>query len=202
MHAGSLLVVVLLRTAHYNMSKLKDVYMHQNTLAALANIAPHMSGISAHPAQRLVSLFDMLSRRCVLGGSPLQSSIQYLQVMLWPSADTKHCVAAWLSASGPSCTCCFHWRCIWRWKTVRIVHPHVCAVTCNLLDMRSLINLELYAVSHCGLWVHQVKLLSAMKQTPSPSLAMNAADFLISISCTFAQAFERSRCLGFVVMPG
>ena len=61
---GSLLVVLLLRTAHYNMSKLKDVYMHQNTLAALANVAPHMSGMSSHAAQRLVSLFDMLSRRC------------------------------------------------------------------------------------------------------------------------------------------
>lgn len=56
-------MVVLLRTAHYNMSKLKDVYMHQNTLAALVNLAPHMSGISSHAAQRLVSLFDMLSRR-------------------------------------------------------------------------------------------------------------------------------------------
>ena len=63
MHAGSLLVVVLLRTAHYNMSKLRDVYMHQNTLAALANVAPHLSGLSSHAAQRLVSLFDMLSRR-------------------------------------------------------------------------------------------------------------------------------------------
>lgn len=71
MCAGSLLVVVLLRTAHYNMSKLKDVYMHQNTLAALANIAPHISGISSHAAQRLVSLFDMLSRRYVLQGSVL-----------------------------------------------------------------------------------------------------------------------------------
>jgi hypothetical protein len=57
-------VVLLLRTAYYNMSKLKDVYMHQNTLAALANVAPHMSGMSSHAAQRLVSLFDMLSRRC------------------------------------------------------------------------------------------------------------------------------------------
>ena len=45
------------------MSKLKDVYMHQNTLAALANVAPHMSGISSHAAQRLVSLFDMLAKR-------------------------------------------------------------------------------------------------------------------------------------------
>ena len=59
-------MVVLLRTAHTNMSKLKDVYMHQNTLAALANLAPDMSAISSYAAQRLVSLFDMLSRRCAL----------------------------------------------------------------------------------------------------------------------------------------
>ena len=62
--AGSLLVVLLLRTAHYNLSKLKDVYLHTNTLAALANLAPHISALSSHAAQRLVSLFDMLSRRC------------------------------------------------------------------------------------------------------------------------------------------
>ena len=67
--AGSLLVVMLLRTAQYNMSKLKDVYMHQNTLAALANVAPHMAGMSSHAAQRLVSLFDMLARRSVLSCS-------------------------------------------------------------------------------------------------------------------------------------
>ena len=57
------MVVLLLRTAHYNLSRLKDVYLHTNTLASLANLAPHMSGLSSHAAQRLVSLFDMLSRR-------------------------------------------------------------------------------------------------------------------------------------------
>lgn len=41
----------------------QDVYLHTNTLAALANLAPHMFGLSSHAAQRLVSLFDMLSRR-------------------------------------------------------------------------------------------------------------------------------------------
>jgi hypothetical protein len=56
-------VVLLLRTAHYNLSKLKDVYLHTNTLAALANLAPHMSDLSSHAAQRLISLFDMLSKR-------------------------------------------------------------------------------------------------------------------------------------------
>lgn len=58
-------MVLLLRTAHYNLSKLKDVYLHTNTLAALANLAPHMSNLSSHAAQRLISLFDMLSKRCL-----------------------------------------------------------------------------------------------------------------------------------------
>jgi len=61
--AGSLLVVLLLRTAHFNLAKLRDVYLHTNTLAALANLAPHAENLSSHAAQRLVSLFDMLSRR-------------------------------------------------------------------------------------------------------------------------------------------
>ena len=63
MPAGSLLVVLLLRTAHYNLAKLRDVYLHTNTLAALANLAPHARDLSSHAAQRLVSLFDMLGRR-------------------------------------------------------------------------------------------------------------------------------------------
>jgi len=92
---GSLLMIVLLRTAHYNLAKLKvpcqlicpkcafyaslhhvngqqchcrtaslqDVYLQTNTLAALANLAPHCTGISSHAAQRLVSLFELLARR-------------------------------------------------------------------------------------------------------------------------------------------
>ncbi|EIE20753.1 hypothetical protein COCSUDRAFT_48393 [Coccomyxa subellipsoidea C-169] len=60
---GSLLVVLLLRTAHFNLAKLRDVYLHTNTLAALANLAPHADNLSSHAAQRLVSLFDMLARR-------------------------------------------------------------------------------------------------------------------------------------------
>jgi dymeclin len=42
---------------------LQDVYMQTNTLAALTNLAPHMSGLTSHAAQRLVSLFDMVARK-------------------------------------------------------------------------------------------------------------------------------------------
>ncbi|KAK9845745.1 hypothetical protein WJX81_001268 [Elliptochloris bilobata] len=60
---GSLLVILLLRTAHYNLAALRDVYLHTNTLAALANLAPYAHNLSSLAAQRLVSLFDMLARR-------------------------------------------------------------------------------------------------------------------------------------------
>ena len=35
------------RTAHVNLARLRDVYLHTNTLAALANLAPHLSGEAA-----------------------------------------------------------------------------------------------------------------------------------------------------------
>lgn len=43
----------------------QDVYLHTNCLATLANMAPHAHRLSAYASQRLVSLFDMLSRKYV-----------------------------------------------------------------------------------------------------------------------------------------
>eukprot|EP00252_Welwitschia_mirabilis_P020819 TRINITY_DN5186_c0_g2_i1.p1 TRINITY_DN5186_c0_g2~~TRINITY_DN5186_c0_g2_i1.p1 ORF type:complete len:724 (+),score=122.40 TRINITY_DN5186_c0_g2_i1:15-2186(+) len=60
---GSLMVVILIRTVKYNLSKLRDIYLHTNCLAILANMAPHVHRLSAYASQRLVSLFDMLSRK-------------------------------------------------------------------------------------------------------------------------------------------
>lgn len=60
---GSLTVIILVRTVKYNLTKLKDVYLHTNCLATLANMAPHVHHLSAYASQRLVSLFDMLSRK-------------------------------------------------------------------------------------------------------------------------------------------
>ncbi|KAL4588418.1 hypothetical protein LXL04_001306 [Taraxacum kok-saghyz] len=60
---GSLMVIILIRTVKYNMSKMRDVYLHTNCLAALANMAPHVHRLSSYASQRLVSLFDMLSRK-------------------------------------------------------------------------------------------------------------------------------------------
>ncbi|PON79978.1 Dymeclin [Parasponia andersonii] len=60
---GSLLVIILIRTVQYNLSKLRDVYLHTTCLATLANMAPHVHRLSSYASQRLVSLFDMLSRK-------------------------------------------------------------------------------------------------------------------------------------------
>jgi hypothetical protein len=60
---GSLMVIILIRTVKYNLSKLRDVYLHTNCLATLANMAPHVHRLSSYASQRLVSLFDMLSRK-------------------------------------------------------------------------------------------------------------------------------------------
>ncbi|KAL8188837.1 hypothetical protein R6Q57_029592 [Mikania cordata] len=60
---GSLTVIILIRTVKYNMSKMRDVYLHTNCLATLANMAPHVHRLSSYASQRLVSLFDMLSRK-------------------------------------------------------------------------------------------------------------------------------------------
>ncbi|KAI4345691.1 hypothetical protein L6164_012791 [Bauhinia variegata] len=60
---GSLMVIILIRTVQYNLSKLRDVYLHTTCLATLANMAPHVHRLSAYASQRLVSLFDMLARK-------------------------------------------------------------------------------------------------------------------------------------------
>ncbi|GMH08470.1 hypothetical protein Nepgr_010310 [Nepenthes gracilis] len=60
---GSLMVIILIRTVKYNLSKMRDVYLHTNCLATLANMAPHFHRLTAYASQRLVSLFYMLSRK-------------------------------------------------------------------------------------------------------------------------------------------
>uniref|UniRef100_M4DFM1 Dymeclin n=1 Tax=Brassica campestris TaxID=3711 RepID=M4DFM1_BRACM len=77
MSLGSLMVIILIRTVQYNLSKLRDVYLQTTCLATLANMAPHAHHLSAYASQRLVSLFYMLSRKynklSELTGEKLQS---------------------------------------------------------------------------------------------------------------------------------
>ncbi len=61
--AGSLLVIMLLRVAHQHLGQTRDAYLLQNTLATLANLAPHVSALSSHAAQRLVAVAGLLVKR-------------------------------------------------------------------------------------------------------------------------------------------
>ncbi|KAI4342710.1 hypothetical protein MLD38_027301 [Melastoma candidum] len=60
---GSLMVIILIRTVKYNLSKMRDVYLHTNCLATLANMAPHFHRLSSYASERLISLFNMLSKK-------------------------------------------------------------------------------------------------------------------------------------------
>eukprot|EP01116_Phalansterium_solitarium_P001835 TRINITY_DN11658_c0_g1_i1.p1 TRINITY_DN11658_c0_g1~~TRINITY_DN11658_c0_g1_i1.p1 ORF type:complete len:667 (+),score=182.72 TRINITY_DN11658_c0_g1_i1:1116-3116(+) len=60
---GSLTVLVLVRTVQINLAKMRDVYLHSNCLAALSNMAAQMEDIHPLAANRLVKLFELLSKK-------------------------------------------------------------------------------------------------------------------------------------------
>ncbi|KAI8878773.1 hypothetical protein K501DRAFT_195071 [Backusella circina FSU 941] len=60
---GGLMTLVLIRTLQLNLSHQKDIYLHTNCLAILANMSTTMSDMHAYVAQRIVSLFELLARR-------------------------------------------------------------------------------------------------------------------------------------------
>lgn len=60
---GGLMTLVLIRTLQLNLSHQKDIYLHTNCLAILANMSNTMSEMHAYVAQRIISLFELLARR-------------------------------------------------------------------------------------------------------------------------------------------
>ena len=77
---GTLVVVVLVRAVRRNLAGGRDLYMHTNCLATLANLAPHLQGLSGYACQRLFSLFGSLSRvylkhlESATGGAPSEEA--------------------------------------------------------------------------------------------------------------------------------
>ncbi|XP_061726310.1 dymeclin isoform X1 [Cydia pomonella] len=60
---GGLMVLVLVRALQYNMARVRDKYLHTNCLAAIANMSCEFRNLHPYVAQRLVSLFETLSKR-------------------------------------------------------------------------------------------------------------------------------------------
>lgn len=60
---GGLLVLVVLRTIQYNMTKMRDKYLHTNCLATLANMSSQFHALHPYVTQRIVSLYALLSKK-------------------------------------------------------------------------------------------------------------------------------------------
>ena len=60
---GGLLILVVIRTIQYNMLKMRDKYLHTNCLAALANMSGQFKNLHPYVSQRIVSMFEALSKK-------------------------------------------------------------------------------------------------------------------------------------------
>ncbi|XP_046856978.1 dymeclin-like [Xenia sp. Carnegie-2017] len=60
---GGLLVLVVIRTIQYNMTRMRDKYLHTNCLAALANMSAQFHALHPYVTQRLVSLYAVLAKK-------------------------------------------------------------------------------------------------------------------------------------------
>ncbi|CAO3685374.1 unnamed protein product [Umbelopsis ramanniana] len=60
---GGLTMLVLLRAVQVNLSNHKDAYLHTNCMASIANMSNSMMDIHPYVAQRIVSVFELISKR-------------------------------------------------------------------------------------------------------------------------------------------
>lgn len=60
---GGLIILILIRTIQYNMTRMRDQYLHTNCLAALANMSSQFTNLHPYVAQRLISLFALLVKK-------------------------------------------------------------------------------------------------------------------------------------------
>ncbi|XP_049882633.1 dymeclin [Pectinophora gossypiella] len=60
---GGVMVLVVVRALQYNMVRVRDKYLHTNCLAAIANMSCEFRNLHPYVAQRLISLFETLTKR-------------------------------------------------------------------------------------------------------------------------------------------
>lgn len=60
---GGLMTLVLIRSIQLNLSHQKDIYIHTTCIGILLNMSHTMSDMHAYVAQRIISLFELLSKR-------------------------------------------------------------------------------------------------------------------------------------------
>ncbi|XKL64792.1 hypothetical protein PGB90_004878 [Kerria lacca] len=59
---GGLIILVTARTIQYNLLRMRDKYLHTNCLAALANMSSQFMNLHPYVCQRLISLFEVLTK--------------------------------------------------------------------------------------------------------------------------------------------
>uniref|UniRef100_A0A6A7G7W3 Dymeclin n=1 Tax=Hirondellea gigas TaxID=1518452 RepID=A0A6A7G7W3_9CRUS len=76
---GSLTFSILLRTITSNLTTYPDPYLHQNCLAILANMSPYATSVHPYPAQRLIDVTGLLSKRYLKLYTALKDSEENLR---------------------------------------------------------------------------------------------------------------------------
>ncbi|XP_050521533.1 dymeclin isoform X1 [Daktulosphaira vitifoliae] len=59
---GGLIILVTTRTAQFNLLKMRDKYLHINCFAALANMSSQFNQLHPYVCQRMISLYEVLSK--------------------------------------------------------------------------------------------------------------------------------------------
>ncbi|CAG0921452.1 unnamed protein product [Notodromas monacha] len=60
---GGLVILVIIRTIQYNLTRTRDRYLHTNCLAALANMSGNFQDLHPYVSQRILNLFGFLAKR-------------------------------------------------------------------------------------------------------------------------------------------
>ncbi|XP_066270653.1 dymeclin-like [Branchiostoma lanceolatum] len=77
---GGLLILVVIRTIQFNITRMRDKYLHTNCLAALANMSAHFHSLHQYVAQRIISLFELLCKK----------HSKFLELVTSPDPTVKH----------------------------------------------------------------------------------------------------------------
>lgn len=60
---GGLLILVVIRTIQFNMTRMRDKYLHTNCLAALANMSSKFHSLHSYVCQKINSLLNLLTKK-------------------------------------------------------------------------------------------------------------------------------------------
>ncbi|RWS23340.1 dymeclin-like protein [Leptotrombidium deliense] len=60
---GGLTILVIIRTIQYNISRTRDKFLHTNLLATLANMSNYFRRLNPYVCQKIVGLFEKISKR-------------------------------------------------------------------------------------------------------------------------------------------